>query len=310
MLKNPTSPSSIPAPSPLARLARRAQRPFYVLCFMFLVSTLPGCQLWNNWLDFLKWKDSSPAPSHVAPPPTPTPMIGSERGVPHDVIKLEPGPRVIVYKITVPVGTCSGNEKVWQELNEDVLDSKTSVLIAQNGLRAGSAPQNRWTQVSKLLDVPGARTEQFVCQTDGHSSLNVTTRTSVAEQIVVSIDRDLQQSGRTFENCDNGFRLSMRAVRGKPDLIIQLEPVVTMGTVAVIRAEHELGVTRTGFTVEESFADMRLAAQLTPAQFLVIAAADPKASKFSVGSLWLSETAHVPATETLLVFVPAANPPK
>jgi hypothetical protein len=267
--------------------------------------------MWNNCLEFFKWKDpSASAGPHVAAAPKPDTGLTSDRGVPHDVIRTEAGPRVIVYKITVPVGTCSTNEKIWQELNEDVLDSKTSVLIAQNGLRAGSAPQDRWAAVSKLLDVPGARTEQFLCHTDGHSSLNVTTRTSVAEQIVVSIDRDLQQSGRTFENCDNGFRLSMRPIRGKPDLIIQLEPVVTMGTVSVICAEHEMGVTRTGFTMEESFADMRMAAQLTPAQFLLVAAADPKTSKFSVGSLWLSETAHVPATETLLVFVPAATASK
>ena len=275
---------------------------FLALCLSFL-TVLPGCQIWNAWLDLLRWRGSDSHPAAPAPN-----ILSGDKGVPHEVAKPDASPRVVIYKITVPVGTCSGNEKFWQELNEDVLDSKTSVLITQNGLRAGAAPQARWANISKLLDVPGARTEQFVCQTDGRSSLNVVTRPGVAEQVVVSIDRDLQQSGRTYENCDNGFRLSMRALRGKTDLMIQLEPVVTMGTVAVIRSERELGITSAGFTMEESFADMRMAAQVTPQQFLVLASADPRGNKFSVGSLWLSETQRVPPTETVLVFVPAMPP--
>ena len=51
--------------------------------------------------------------------------------------------RVIVHRITAAVGTFSTNEKVWAELNEDALDSKTSVLMAQNGLRAGTASVSR-----------------------------------------------------------------------------------------------------------------------------------------------------------------------
>ncbi len=43
--------------------------------------------------------------------------------------------RMIVYKITLPVNTFSTNDKIWSQLNEDAIDSKTNVLLAQNGLR-------------------------------------------------------------------------------------------------------------------------------------------------------------------------------
>ncbi len=270
---------------------------------MFLLS-LPGCQLWNNWLEFCKWKDDKYVPPRHA-------MVNPnvEQGAMRDMPKGESLPQVTVFKITVPVGTLSANDKVWQQLNEDVLDSKTSVLLAQNGLRAGGAPLARWPAVSKLIDVPGAATEQFLCQTNGRSSLSVVTRPNVTEQIVVSIDRDLQQQGRTFEKCDNGFRLSMRGFRGKPDLLIQLEPVVTMGTIAVVRSAQELGVTRSAYSTEESFPDLRMAASILPDHFFAVAAADPKNNRFSIGSLWLAETGHAPQTETILVFVPTPPPP-
>jgi hypothetical protein len=212
-----------------------------------------------------------------------------------------------VYRITAPVGTFSGNEKVWSELNEDALDSKMSVLMAQNGLRAGTGNVARWPIIAKLIEGPGASSDQQVCQTDGRASLNVVTRPGVTDEIVVSIDRDLQQQGRTFEACDNGFRLSMRGIRGKQQLQVQLEPYVALGTVRVQRREGQLGVAAGGFTHEESFPDLSMAAVLGADQFLVVSPVDPKSNRFSVGSLWLSDVDKVPAMETVLIFVPATT---
>jgi hypothetical protein len=210
--------------------------------------------------------------------------------------------RVAIYRITVPVGAFSGNSKIWSQLNEDAIDSKTAVLMAQNGLRAATGAVARWPAVAAQLDVPATSQPQMV-QTDGRSSINVLTRPNVTDQIVVSVDRDLQQQGRTFERCDNGFRLSVRGVHNKPELQVQLEPIVTLGTVQVAR--QGMGVVSTGFTSEESFEDLQMAATLNAQQFLVISAMDPKSSPFSVGTLWLSNHDAVPATETVLVFVPA-----
>ena len=43
--------------------------------------------------------------------------------------------------------------------------------------------------------------------------------------------------------------------------------------------------------------------------FTRYATMDPKTSPFSVGTLWLSNHESVPATETVLVFVPTPNTP-
>jgi len=267
-----------------------------------IFSAVPGCQVWNAWLDMLKWKMEDPAAKAA-----PAPLAGPQMVMPSGPAALIP--RVTVYRISLPVGAFSTNDKIWAQLNEDSLDSKTAVLMAQNGLRAGTGPVSRWPGIARLLDTPGAITEQFVYQTDGRASVNVVTRPGVTDQIVVSIDRDLQQQGRTFERCDNGFRLAMRPVRNKPELVVQLEPIVTLGTVNVIRNAVEPGITRTGFTSEESFSDLNLAATLTVDQFLVVSAMDPKASPFSVGTLWLSDQEKAPPTETILVFVPVPPPP-
>jgi hypothetical protein len=135
----------------------------------------------------------------------------------------------------------------------------------------------------------------------------VITRAGIPEQVVVSIDHDLQQVMRQFDRCDNGFKLSMRGVRGKQQLQVQLEPYVAVGTVRVQRREGELGITGTGFTAEETFGDLQMGAMLGADQFLVVTAVDPKANKFSVGTLWLSEVDKVPATETVLIFLPVSG---
>ena len=122
---------------------------------------------------------------------------------------------------------------------------------------------------------------------------------------MVSINRDLEQRGQAFERCDNGFRLAMRGVRNKPELVVQLEPVVTLGTVNIVRAQPTLGVVGMQEASEEGFPDLRMAATLEPDQFLILAPVSPKENTFSVGSLWLSDPDKVPAMETVLVFVPA-----
>ncbi|HVX87109.1 MAG TPA: hypothetical protein VH253_20155 [Phycisphaerae bacterium] len=289
--------SSGSAASGLEGRARRGSRRVGVAAVLLvgLASALPGCQVWNSWLDMLK------LPTGSAKSKSPAGHAGeTAKGAVNS-------PTIIVYKISAPVGTFSGNDKVWQQLNEDALDSKTSVLMAQNGLRAGTGPLSRWPAIHNLIDIPAATTEKFVCETNGDSSLNVVTRAGIPDQIVVSIDRDLEQRGRAFEHCDDGFRLAMRSVRNKPDLVVQLEPVVTLGTVTVVRSNTSLGVTGTQAPAEEGFPDLRMAATLQPDQFLVLAPTSPNDNSFSVGSLWLSDPDKVPAMETVLVFVPAAS---
>ena len=100
----------------------------------------------------------------------------------------------------------------------------------------------------------------------------------------------------------------MKGSRPKPgspaELQLQLAPIVSLGNVQVVRPG--MGVTSSNITSEESFEDLRMAATLIADQFLVVSAMDPKTSPFSVGTLWLSDRDHPPATETVLVFVPVS----
>ncbi|HUO09526.1 MAG TPA: hypothetical protein VM008_14550 [Phycisphaerae bacterium] len=286
----------------------------------FLVAAamgMGGCQAWNGWLDLWRFPTGEGKKELAG--------AGGSGGMPgtsqeaKDLAALPA--RMVVYRITLPVGTFSGNEKVWSQLNEDALDSKTTVLLAQNGLRAATGPLGRWPAISKLIDVPGAMTDQMVCQTDGSSAVNVVTRANIADQNVVSVDRDLEQQGRTFNRCDDGFRLSMRktgmsgkgggASGGAAQLMVQLEPVVTEGSGGAVGGGGMGNIGAGAFTSEESFPDLQMAATLRADQFFVVSPGDPRGNRFSVGSLWLSDLAKAPAVETVLVFVPVmGTPPK
>jgi hypothetical protein len=270
-----------------------------------LIASVPGCQVWNAVLDSMKWQiaeDKKKNDNGKTVTVMLQPKAGSETQPPGPPAMV---PQVRIYRIVAPVGTFSANEKVWTELNEDALDSKMSVLMAQNGLRAGTGNISRWPLIANLIEGPGVDAGQPIfCKTDGRTSLNIVTRPGVTEQIVISIDHDLQQQGRTFEACDNGFRLSMRGIRGKQQLQVQLEPYVALGMIKQVREGH-LGIAGGGVVREESFSDLTMGALLNADQFLVVAPVEPKTNRFSVGSLWLSDVDKVPAVETVLIFVPA-----
>ena len=250
---------------------------------------LGGCAMWDAWMNFWGFGQGPVVVSQKT-------TLGNASPENHMVVDNTPRPRVHLFRLYLPVGTVSGNDKVWRQLDEDALDSQTSVMLAQNGMRAGIGPVARWAALSKMLDVPGAAQQEFFCQTDGKSPLSVVVHEEVGEQIIVSIDRDNAQQGRTFERCDNAFRLSMSLLKDRPDLMIQLEPIVQFGSAGGTRPP----------TGEVTFADMRLWTTVKPEQFLVVSAADPKANRFSVGTRFLSNNEKVPATETVLVFVPIA----
>ena len=216
--------------------------------------------------------------------------------------------RVQMLRLNLPVGTFSGNERVWRQLNQDALDSDTSIMLAENGIRAAVAPQDRWPGIHKLIDVPGASSELFTLQTDGRSTIEVITHPNVTEQTISSIDRERQMHVRSFDRCDNSIRLSLNRRRDSNVLTIQLEPVVQLGTISVTRGAAEMGIVGRTARRDETFANLRLAASLDTSEFLVLAPANPRENKFSVGTRFLTDTDQVPPTETILIFLPVKEP--
>jgi len=223
--------------------------------------------------------------------------------------RIAPGTplRVQLVKLTLPVGTFSGNEKIWRQLDQDALDSETSILLAENGLRAAVAPLERWPGVHKLIDVTGVVNELYVLQTDGRSSADIVTHPNITQQTIAAIDRDRDMHVRYFDRCDNSLRLALARKRDEARLTIQLEPVVQLGTVTLVRGPEETGIVRTSQRREETISTLRLAAPLDATQFLVLAPASPKENKFSVGARFLTNTDQLPPMETVLVFLPLTD---
>src|SRR5690349_8536662 len=78
-------------------------------------ASLPGCQVWNAWLDMLKWKMADEPQKKQQQEEGSNVVVVSDKGgagggsgrpvIPAVV------PRVMVHRITAPVGTFSTNEK-------------------------------------------------------------------------------------------------------------------------------------------------------------------------------------------------------
>lgn len=229
---------------------------------------------------------------------------GKAMGVPQNIYAEPATLRMRIYQLTLPLGAFSLNEKIWRQLDEDTLDSATTVLLAQNGLRAAVGPQDRWSAIYKILEGPGTSFQEYLCQTDGRSAVQVITRQNLPEQTIFYVDRDFTALGRTFDRCDNAMRLSMSRLKESSDMLVQVEPFVILGTIGVNRDERDLGVVRTTHQQEQTFHNLRVETRLAGKNFLVLAPLNPKTNAFSVGTHFLSDSEKVPPTETVLIFVP------
>jgi hypothetical protein len=213
--------------------------------------------------------------------------------------------QLTVFKITLPLGVFSGDEKLWELLDQDVLESGTSVMLAHNGLRAGVGTVNTWEQLRKRISDVGASFSSYQIRTDGRMPVLLPTQQSIAEQILFVVDQDKRPLGRTYNNCDNSWRVNAVRQTGDRRALVQIEPVVLLGTaVHTTRTETELGVVSSTSRQEETLAPARLALEMDATQFLLLAPANPTKAEFSIGTRFLSDTTRLPVTETILVLVP------
>lgn len=224
--------------------------------------------------------------------------------VPDKIRDSKIGNQVAVYKIKLPQGAFSGNEKIWRMVDEDSLDSQTSLMLAQNGIRAATLAQSHWPTIAKMLQGYSAFTEQFICRTDSGIAVELMMRPGIEQQSLFYIDRDLNLQGRTFERCDNKFRLIVSHPSGSKNFLITIEPIVLAGTIQVVRAPGDLTPTRDQIRREQTFENLRLWADIKPDQALILTPTQMKESPFSVGSRFLAEIDGAPPSETILVFVP------
>lgn len=224
--------------------------------------------------------------------------------VPDQIREAQASNRFLVYKIKLPLSVFSGNEKIWRMVDEDSLDSQTSLMLAQNGIRAAVLPQANWPAVAKQLQGYSAWTEQFTCRVDSGIAIELQMRVNIDRQTVFYIDRDLNLQGRTFERCDNKFRLVLSRAGESKDVVVSLEPVVSMGTTQVVRAAGDMTPTRDVARQDQSFENLRLWAKIRADQALILSPTHMKDSPFSVGSQFLADLDGTPPSELVLVLVP------
>lgn len=226
------------------------------------------------------------------------------REVPEKIRENKNSNRIVVYKIQLPFSAFSNNDKIWRIVDEDYLESQTSLMLAQNGIRAAVISQNAWPAVSKILQGFSAWTERFICRIDSGIAVELMMRSSIDQQTVFYIDRDLNLQGRSFNQCDNKFRMILSRTQDDRNFIISLEPVVSSGTTQIVRRSGDMTPTPDQIRNDQSFENLRLTATIKPEQALILSPTHMKDSPFSIGARFLADADGTPPSETILVFVP------
>ncbi len=266
-----------------------------------------GCALWPWGDDGAMVVQKSEFRGKKLPPSSVVnmPLVDAKQSqeVPEKIRDKNLSERIVVYKISLPAGMFSNNDKIWRLVDEDALDSQTSLMLAQNGMRAAVLEQSRWPAIAQMLQTPSAMTEQFACVIGSGQNVDLMMRPNIERESLFYIDRDLNMQGRTFNQCDNKIRLGLHRDKTNKQFIVALEPLVTTGTTQMVRTQDMVSVQNTSVR-EHSFENLRMWVTLTGDQALVLTPSRMKETPFSVGAKFLSDIEAVPPREMVLVFVP------
>jgi hypothetical protein len=210
-----------------------------------------------------------------------------------------------LYKITVPYGTVSRNEKFWKRIDESVVDITTYETLFKNGIRVGEAPTSEWDDFRKLLAGNPAVTQiNSLVSVDGKTA-DLPVRKEISSQDIFYFDSANELHGRSFDACENIMTAVLRpAPRKKNTVRLTLCPVVRSKQK---RLEYNPTGGKEGefvYSAPEHLYDLNLRVDVPVDSFFIVAPSGEATWPTSVGNRFLVNNAAAERTETVLLMVP------
>ncbi len=209
-----------------------------------------------------------------------------------------------LYKLTVPYGTVSRNEKFWKRIDESVVDVTTYQTLFKNGIRVGEAPTSEWDYFKKIMaDNPAVTQVSSLVTVDGRT-VDLPLRKEIPSQDIFYFDSANELHGRSFGPCDNLMTAVLQpAPRKKNTVRLTLCPVVRS-------MEKRLRYNPDGkdgdfvYLAPEHLYDLNLRADVPVDSFFIVAPSGEATWPTSVGNRFLVNDGAAERTETILLLIP------
>jgi hypothetical protein len=216
--------------------------------------------------------------------------------------------RLEVYVIALPEGTVSRNEAFWRRVDEQVVDPGAYDVLSKNGIRIGTAAIGEWDYFKTILEQYPASHQRSEYVTARGQSVQLPIRSEQALQTVFHLDRSGVLHGRTYDQCQNHWAMTLYPTPGKAD-------AVRVGLSPVVRSQRQRAeVSRSGESMdvayildERVYDDLGLTVDVAEGSFLVLAPSEQASWPNSIGNRFLlSEDAKLGRMENVILVVPQA----
>lgn len=268
---------------------------------LLLLVTLPiGCAARPR-------SEGAPADKPAAPlqlsasPDTTRHAFGETRLVSDDVQILL---QLDIYRLTVPLGAISNDDRFWKHIDEDHVDLATHALLLNNGLRYGLGATEEWDYYKGIIDKYGATAQKGSTSPTRKGNFELPMAESVEAQDIFFLDDHWQLYGRSYQKCDNLIAVSFEPTpRQLGDATIE-----AVALVRGIRRQYEVTILNDTREIElkrpEYLYDLRLRQNVPIDHFLVIAPAPLAKLPDNLGHTFLVKADVASPTETVLVLAP------
>lgn len=248
-------------------------------------------------------------PASPATQPTGAPTHSRSPATPRDAT---PAPQLfyhlVVFRISVPLGTISGNEALWKPVDETVVSPATYDLLWKNGVRVGTAPLEMLRHLDQYLENNPDSSSSIVGFEAQHVELAATR--DIPQQNVFFLDRNNVLHGRSYDRCDNVLYLSFNAAPRRPGLVrISIAPAVLSFRK---RLEYSLASNRPDreirFFAPKVYYDINLRVDLPMDRFLLVAPSPESMFETSIGRLFFTTETPTERLERAFVILVRARP--
>lgn len=212
---------------------------------------------------------------------------------------------LMVYQVSVPVGTISRNDKFWKHVDEQLLDSKTYDVLYRNGIRVGQAPNNDWAYFKQIIGQNQARSQSMGYVAADTRSIEVVMKAAVESQMIFDFDMRNHLTGRTYDDgSDNVMCLSFEPNRRKPgDLRVALCPMVRSHRKEfVVRPDG--GSVAVDYVNPERYYRLDMAADIPLDHLMIVAPSPESRNAMSLGHAFFIVQGDAQELEQMLILVP------
>lgn len=219
---------------------------------------------------------------------------------------LDPAAYVMVhlhiFDITAPLGVLSNDTALGELLSP--LAAADAQALERNGVRLGTAPQERWDEFKAIFDRYSVKTAPTtVIGPSGRSELMM--QRSVPSQAIFHLDSQGQLVGRSYDNSDNFWAVRFAPLPQQAGVTqVSLSPAVKAARkrmeVSRSAAEYQFS-----YVQPETVYDLSLTTNLERGRFLmVLPAAGAVRQTTSLASAFLSSVDDGQRLEHVLVISP------